>query len=492
MNHPSPHYRAAALAGLALAAFLSAPCRGVDAANQAITAAAAQSTAGEADVATVKHADLDLTVESTAVFESADPFEVRIHPRRYAGDLLVVSAVPPGQKVAKGDLLLQIDPAQMEIALTTARSELAVAKVNQTAAEAMVDLGRKSDELAMAEAKRSAQKAVDELAWFEKIGADQWKQTAQLDAKMANASTEDQSDELTELRKMYKSEELTNATADIVVKRAVRNLELAKVNGQIKEVTAAKVLQLDVDDYHDRLRRDVSAHDEANAELELRQKQGAVSRDAAVTAARIATTDAETKLAELQADAQQLTIHSPMDGIAVYGEFANRVWNPLTPRQLSAGEKVAAGQVLITVYQPGVMRARLQASEGNLPLLPPGTKVKLSPIALPGVSYEGTCGAALPAAGSSAGTQSFDILLDLPPVDAQIIPGFKSTASAKVTLHNVLVVPATAIIDGKVRVRRTDASEQSTEVIAGRSNGKFTQILSGLADGQQILLKGKP
>jgi HlyD family secretion protein len=479
---------------IALAALLSIAALPTSAADQPATATApaTQPTATEPEVATVKRGKLDLTIESTAVFEATDPFEARIHLRRYIGDLLVVHAIAPGQKVAKGDLLLQIDPTQLQNAITTAASELAVAKVNQTAAEAMVDLGRKSDELAMQEAKRSAQKAVDELAWFEKIGADQWKDTVELEAKIAASSKEAQSDELAELRKMYKSEELTNATADIVVKRALRNLEIATTNSKIKDETAAKVLKLEFDDYHERLRRDIPAHAQAVAELELRQRQAAVARDAAVTAAKIATTEAQTKLSQLQDDLQLLTVHSPIDGIAAYGEFANKVWYPLNPRQLNPGEKVAAGQILITVYQPGLMRARMQGPEANLLMVHPGIKVKLSPVALPGLNYEGTCGPAVPVAGSVAGAQSFDVLVALPPVDDNLIPGFKAQATARVTLNNVLLTPSSAITDGKVRIHRPDGSEQSVEVIAGRSNGKFTQILSGLTEGQQILTKGKP
>ena len=59
---------------------------------------------------------------------------------------------------------------------------------------------------------------------FEQTKAPESKK-ATLETYQAKANAEDQQDELEQLRKMYRAEELTTETADIVVKRALRQLE---------------------------------------------------------------------------------------------------------------------------------------------------------------------------------------------------------------------------------------------------------------------------
>ena len=62
--------------------------------------------------------------------------------------------------------------------------------------------------------------AEESVKWFETVDGPQMLKGVELNLEQAKNQMNDKGDELDQLKKMYKSEELTNDTADIVVKRA--------------------------------------------------------------------------------------------------------------------------------------------------------------------------------------------------------------------------------------------------------------------------------
>jgi len=457
------------------------------------TAPATSTAPVEPPTVKVKRAALALNFDASAVLESTVFFEARIQTRRYAGDLAIAQCVPSGQKVAKGDLLLQIDARPVQAALAVAEGELAVARANFAAAQSAVELGAKADALALAESQRTAQKAADELAWFDKLGGENWKAQIAMETKSAADSLTNQSEELDQLRKMYKSEELTSATADIVVKRALRQVDLLKTNARLKQSAQDKIEKIEFDQYHAGLVASVAATAQGLAELTTRQKQAVVARQAAVGSAWAAQAEAEMKFAFLHQDLDALTVRSPIAGVVVYGAFANKAWTVWEPRILAPGQKIAAQSVILTVYEPGALRAKVPVPESKLLVLVPGTKVRVCPTALPGISYDGVCGPATVAGSAAVGApQTFDIPVELPAVDPRLVPGFKAQVTALAALENVLLIPVGAVSGGKVRVRLPDGRSESRAVALGQSNADYYQVVSGLAEGDTILSKGRP
>ncbi len=140
-----------------------------------------------------------------------------------------------GASVKKDDVLLSLDSDEIQRQIATAKIDLANAKAAADKAQADVDLGDQSDALAMKMQEEELDKAKGALKWWEDVDGKQMITSAELQTRGAKAAVDDQQDELDQLKKMYKTEELTNATADIVVKRALRNLEISKVNQTMAE-----------------------------------------------------------------------------------------------------------------------------------------------------------------------------------------------------------------------------------------------------------------
>src|SRR5688500_17016032 len=55
---------------------------------------------------TVKKGTLKLEVSTDTTFQAQEPYEVRLKPKAYAGQFVVLSAVPHGATVKKGDTIL--------------------------------------------------------------------------------------------------------------------------------------------------------------------------------------------------------------------------------------------------------------------------------------------------------------------------------------------------------------------------------------------------
>jgi len=63
----------------------------------------------------------------------------------------------------------------------------------------------------------------------------------ELNVHFTEDALHDQDEELAQLEKMYKSEELTNATSEIVVRRAKRNIERTKLAIEMGRAELANV-----------------------------------------------------------------------------------------------------------------------------------------------------------------------------------------------------------------------------------------------------------
>ncbi len=456
------------------------------------TAPAAPSTAPAADTTVVHRGTLLLSFDADGVFEPIDPFEVRFTLRHYSGDLTVRKAVSPDATVAKGDVLLALDTDPVDRQIAAAESACAVARANLTKADADVTLGDKADAIAMDQAKQ---------AWTDAdAGLKRWDQTdgpaavlaGGLEAKQAGEAVDNAADELAQLRQMYKSEDLTSQTADIVLKRAVRSLDLAKATNEIYRAAADRATTYDPAVHRHGLTAAVAAQASAVDQLQAAQAQSRVARAAALIAARAAADAADRDLADLKRDRAAFTVTSPIDGVVVFGSFEHRAWQPVDPKKLAVDQKVQPDTVLMTVYQPGKLRAIAACPESKLTLLPVGTRVTVSPLAVPGAAYDGTSGPPCPFASGDKDSATVDIPVALQTVDRRLVPGYLATVAVNVPpADGLLLVPATAVWHGRAIVH-ADGKDDPRSVALGRTDGKQVEVCSGLKEGDVVLTQGKP
>jgi multidrug resistance efflux pump len=438
----------------------------------------------------VKPGKLSFTVTAEGAFTATEPFEVRLKTLRHQGELKINSVAANRAAVKAGDVLLELDPFAINNEVASAENDLMSARANLAKAEADADLGARGDALAMRIQEQETSNAEAAVRWWEKVDGPHMLAQTELQVKLSKANVEDQDDELEQLRKMYRAEELTTATADIVVKRALRQLEVSKLSSKMSEERAEKTETHSYPIARQSVLDTLEQSKQRLAMLKVTQAQAAVLRKAALTTARLAATQAEKRLADVKKDQELFTIKAPSDGVVLYGYSSGGAWTGGDPKTMRVGEKLTPGQTVMTLYSPGDVKVELTLPESQTAWVNEGAAAEVKPVAYPELSYAGKCEAPAPRGGAAG--LGFATTVDLADVDPRIIPGMK--ANVRITgadVDGVLLVPNGAVANGKVWVRGKDGTEVEREVTTGRSDGKMLEVRKGLTEGEEILREAK-
>lgn len=469
---------------------MSSWTRGAEDAAQPATRPAPSQSSEKTHI--VKKGDLNLDIQTEGILQPAEAFELRLKLKAYGSPLTIVSIAAPWTSVKKGDLLLECESTEFKWAMEGAENALASARANLKKAEADAELSVKGEALALRMQEEATKNAEASVRWFETMEGPHMLLQADLAVKSQKDSIEDQESELNQLRKMYKSEELTNATADIVIKRAVRSLERSRIALKMTQERTEKTKTTDYPIAKQRVSDALEQARNALASLKVAQEASAVARRASLSAARIAVEQAEQKLNDLRNDAGFLLVKSPVDGVVVYGQMANGVWQGADPKAMKPGDKLSPGQTVMRVYTPGKMQMDIGLSEMQAFWIAPSLKVRVTPAAFPLTSYEGVCGPVVAMPKGNPGVFGYQITTTLANVDPRIVPGMKATARIEAArLKDVLLVPVSSVSDSKVSVKVKDGGFETRSVVLGKSDGQQVEITSGLSDGDEILLQAK-
>jgi multidrug resistance efflux pump len=440
----------------------------------------------------VRRGTIAPTIELEATFESPEAVEIRLRPESFSGELKVLKVAAAGEAVKHGTIVLAIDPDPLEKLVAAAENDLRVARSALVRAEADAKIGEKSDAQSLAMSTDAVRNAETALKVFETVEGPQMITQVELMTKARRDAVSDQEEELAQLEKMYKSEELTNATAEIVVRRAKRTLgrsriwlkmaeEDEKVAREVTHPQRLKTFQYSVET----ARRSLES-------LKVAQAHGKVSREAELFRSRTSAEQAEERVAKLRKDLEGLTIRSPLDGRVFYGQYAQGAWttaDQVAP-SLRPGERVMAGQVLMTVCG-AAGRARAILAEASYFDVAAGQAASIVPTALPDAKVEGRVTAKAAASAARGVAAGFEVKLELREPHAEILPGMKGKATVSAApLKDVVIVPSGAIASsgGKSTVKVSkDGKTEAREVKPGKSDGKMTEIRSGLEPGEKIV-----
>ncbi|MCI0343293.1 MAG: hypothetical protein L0216_19475 [Planctomycetales bacterium] len=440
----------------------------------------------------VARGTLKPTIESVGTFVPAGGHEIKLKPEAYQGDLKIAEIVAHGATAKKGETLLRIDAKPLERQVEAAEVDLRAAEAASTKAREDARLGAMADALARKQSELALAKAGHALEWWKSVERQHAKTRADLVLQASQDSVDDQQDELTELEKMYKSEELTDMTKDIVIKRAKRSLDRSRRFLAIAKDTHKNAHDHDIPNTE--LDRGYAAEKARLdlAQLDVTQALAKVNREAEVARARANVEKQTDKLADLRRDLAALRVASPADGTVFYGSLHEGAWQGGDLKALRAGEKVQAGTVLMTVFTPGELAVAVDVPERDLFSVEADRRGTVTPVSLPDVALEGRCRAPARVGRSKDAKLSFECRIELGPADARLSPGMK--AKVKIPLGEIrdaLLVPPAAIHDGQVWVLR-DGQATAREVTLGRSDGKMTEVKSGLAEGEEVLPHGPP
>ncbi|RJQ06297.1 MAG: efflux RND transporter periplasmic adaptor subunit [Bacillota bacterium] len=183
------------------------------------------------------------------------------------------------------------------------------------------------------------------------------------------------------------------------------------------------------------------------------------------------------RLAGLERQLSDLTVRAAFAGV-------------VTDVAVSAGEEVTPGKPVAVVADLTTIQAVVTVDELEVANLSPGQTATVRVDALPGETFTGTLDSLSLEGVVRDGVTSYEARVSLPG-DARMKVGMSCSASIQVARReNALLVPVEAVYgagaEATVQVL-VDGKPQARPVVAGLSNGTFTEILDGLEEGTTVI-----
>lgn len=437
-----------------------------------------------------------VTVDLDGVFEAQTLHEVMLQPKVWSS-LVVTRAVEQGTRVEKGDQLIWLDTDKIETEIRDLEFQIEQGRLAIEQKEVELATLRKSVPLDLEAAERARRIAVDDLNHFLEVDEDLRRRSAEESLLSAKYSLEYAQEELDQLEKMYRADDLTEETEEIILKRARRDVDRRRFLLEATRVRTERQLNTDI------------PRTRAQLEEAANRSQIALTRAHTTLPAQIKTAEIELarlrhnqenleqKLVDLQDDLDHMQVTAPADGIVYYGRCVRGKWPEIETRskQLRKGATAPANTVLMTIVTPGPSIVRVDVPEKDLHyLLEPRTGYVI-PDAYPDLRLpaEFTHVDAIPI---KDGVYDGTVLCEFEPGKAQIYPGMNGTVTLIVfETDETLTVPRKAVFtdetiagDKYVWVVDDAGGHERRNVTTGASSDDRVQITEGLDAGDTILL----
>ena len=162
--------------------------------------------------------------------------------------------------------------------------------------------------------------------------------------------------------------------------------------------------------------------------------------------------------------------------------------------ELEPGEWAVATAPVITIIDTSVLQMKGIIDEMDMPSVELGGKVIVTLDALPDKQTEGKVTYISPIGTIQSGVVFYEATLELEKIDRMFRDGMSATADVIVEERkDVLLLPVGAISreGGGYYVMKMLGEEQSEqiEIKVGLNNGRFMEILSGLKEGDEVLIR---
>jgi multidrug efflux pump subunit AcrA (membrane-fusion protein) len=449
----------------------------------------------------VEKGPFKIEVVVNGVFEARRMTEVSIRPKSWAMPLQVERAIELGRPVKKGDILVEFVHDKIDKSIEDAVVENTIGELALKLAEEELPLVEKSLPVDLAAATRAKTQADEDLKRFFEIEKPDAERTAHFMVKQSSEYLEYAKEELRQLEKMYRSKDLTEETEEIILRR--QRFQVDSREHYLKEALLQrdKKLSVDLPRQEERVRENAikQAIDlektRSLSPLNLGQKR--------LTAAKLKHDYSKSveKLADLRLDREAMVVHSPSDGLVYYGRCDSGHWPAAAAiaQKLQKGGIIAPDEVFITVVAVRPLDIRATVDEKDLlALTEPGM---LKGHVTPAVDSEHRLPARLTSVlpiAREPGKFGAVFALDIGEEHSVIKPGM--ACSVKLVPYrkkDTLTVPATAVFEDDwadaisyyVFLAKPDSAGNYPRrpVKIGKSGGGKTEIVDGLAEGEEIL-----
>ena len=273
----------------------------------------------------VKRGPLRIEVALDGTFEAQNMTELALHPQEWTG-FSVLKAVEHGAIVRRGDLLLAMDPEKIDRAIADLRTEIQLSDLSEKQAEQQLAALEKSAPLDMEANQRTLRAAQED--WRQYLAVDKplsakWADVALL---MAKETLEYQEEELRQLEKMYRADDLVEETERIVLKRTRNAVDRARFSLEYAQVMHDEMMKFGLPRQEDRMK-------EATQRAEIEHSRLKITLPLAVNKQRHRVRETQGSTGAGRREARQVVGRPRRNDGQVAGRRHCLLW-PLCPREV--------------------------------------------------------------------------------------------------------------------------------------------------------------
>ena len=444
-----------------------------------------------------KRLKIDLPLDGTLVSRKME--EVIIRPEAWS-EFEIVDVIDHGAKVHKGQRLFKFDDEKINEAIQDLELDQRISELSIMRSEEELPRVEKTLKMEFEDADRANENAKEDFKRYNEIDRPMAIKTAEFMVKYYNFMLDYEKDELRELEKMYKADDLTEETEEIVLKRQRNSVEFAEFSLESAKLESEELIKVRIPRMDIRIKEMLDRAalakaraqmsltldlDRARYELEQRKKMRTKSLD---------------RHSKLLGDKKFMEIKSPADGVVFYGQCTNGRWSdtPSLINRYKPHNNVSGGSTLMTIVEMRPLYVTSAIDEGKRPDVSKGQKIKVT---LPVEGADRINGDVKSISPITVGPGRFEINFDVKQdqLPSWVIPGMN--CKVQVTVYDkkdALVVPKKAVHDDKddpdqhyvwlVDPDDADAKPERRKVKLGKRKDDEVEILKGLKKGNVISL----
>ncbi len=417
---------------------------------------------------------------------------LQVEPKSWT-DFQITTLAAHGTKVAKGDVLVGFDTEEIDKKLTDVRHSLAAGALNLAQAELDLKKLVETSPHKLEAFHRVARIAKEENAYFTQTRRKAAEESADQQLKRRKEMLENEQEELKQLTQMYKADDVTENTEEIILTRQKDAVAAAEFALRMEKLDHTRTLEVLLPREAVTLANNERDTAIAMTKAELDIPRAIELKKIELDGLKTANAREKDALAELEKDRKLFEIKAPADGWFYHGSIENGRWSapnpellkslvihghPAVNRPFATFVPTSAKLALVAFLDEATARALKPEMTGLATLAgreDAEISVKLSQIAVsPGLD----------------GTYRADLTVTWP---KDLTPVTGSTVQARLLVYQqdaTIAVPTKAIVYGPkgwtVDVKLTNGKTEKRPVKRGRTSGDQTEILGGLEIGQVI------